>query len=219
MSVLSPPPTRSDSYYPALELPTWLAGGDALRVLLAQIFHDTWVDIDRDGLRPVEEAFEAVLDALIDPADPARSHRRLVSMGLILGLASQAWIHKYTPGDTRADTLTEQVQDWLSRGAALSSPKGEELYPLVATRHQHLDEDREVHRCLSWMPEDPARCRALLMDILDVTIAGFAVHPGGGLARRDLFHWWLCQAVPAAFMERLPDHIYSGDWPWPPAAT
>ena len=54
--------------------------------------------------------------------------------------------------------------------------------------------------------------------VLDVTIAGFAVHPGGGLARRDLFHWWLCQAVPAAFMERLPDHIYSGDWPWPPAA-
>lgn len=216
MRVFSPPPAGSGSYYPDFELPAWFVGGEALHVLLRQTFREAWADIDRDGVRPVEEGFEALVDALIDPEEPARSHRRLVRMGLILALASQAWIHKYTPDDTRADALTRQVQDWLSQGTPLSSPKGEDLYPLVATRHQHLDEDREVHRCLSWMPDAPERCRALLLDILDVTIAGFAVHPGGGLARRDLFHWWLCQAVPAAYMERLPDHIYSGDWPWPP---
>lgn len=37
----------------------------------------------------------------------------------------------------------------------------------------------------------------------------------GDDASRDLFHWWLCQAVPAAYVGRLPDHIWSGFWAWP----
>ena len=61
----------------------------------------------------------------------------------------------------------------------------------------------------------PDEARQLLLDILDVTLDGYAVFPGMQ-GRRDLFNWWLSEAVPAAFMERVPDHIYSGDWPWPP---
>lgn len=216
MNPLTPPLTTADAYYPTFSLPPWLEAGEEVGKLLATLSSSTFRDIDRGAERPIEEAFEAVLDALAEPQRPDVTHHRYVTLALILALASQAWIRKYDPTDQRAAALTDEVSAWLSRGAPITSPRGADLYPLEATRHQHLDEDREVHRALSQMPEAPERCRTLLLDILDLTIAGFAIHPGGGLARRDVFHWWLCQAVPAAYLLRLPDHVYSGDWPWPP---
>lgn len=216
MTLLTPPPTTAATYFPTFSLPAWFEGDAALRALLLDLFHQPFGDIDVGAQRPVEEAFDAVLDALAEPTDPERTHRRYVAMGLILALASQAWIRKYTPTDTRAAALTGAVRRWLETGEPVNGPVGEDLYPLVATRHQHLDEDRAVHRHLSRMPTEVGNARQLLLDILDVTIAGFAIHPGADAARRDLFHWWLCQVVPAAYMERLPDHVYSGDWPWPP---
>lgn len=214
-----PPGSDAGSYFPALNFPLWFHGQGLLESILTEVFAEAWMDVDPGAQQPVELAFNRVLDALSLGENPSRCHRRFVRLGLIHALASQAWIRKYTPEDTRASALTDEVARWLSSGTPLSIPQGSELYPVAATRHQHLDEEREVHRCLSLMPTEPNRCRRLLLDILDLTLTGYAVHPGGGLARRDLFNWWLCQAVPATYMDRLPDHIYSGDWPWPPQGS
>lgn len=216
---MHPPKSDGRGYFPALALPAWFKDQDQVTPVLFAVFAKTWMDIDPGAQEPVEGAYHQVLDALSRGEDPTRTHHRFVRMALILALASQAWIRKYTPEDTRASALTDEVTRWLLTGAPLGSPSGPALYPVVATRHQHLDEQREVHRCLSWMPSDPDRCPSLLLDILDLTLTGYAIHPGGGPARRDLFNWWLSQAIPATVFDRLPDHIYSGDWPWPPRAS
>lgn len=219
MSVLTPPAGSPDGYYPTFALPAWFDGPPALVALLSALAQERiWgIDPDARGGRRVEDTYEPVLDLLAHPTGAEVTHRRYVALGLALALASQAWIRRYTPDDTRSVALTDAVQRWLQTGEPLPGPRGEALYPLVATQHQHLDEDREVHRCLSRMPDEPENARQLLLDILDLALEGYAVFPGSQ-GRRDLYNWWLCQAVPAAYRERLPDHVYSGDWPWPPNA-
>jgi hypothetical protein len=64
---------------------------------------------------------------------------------------------------------------------------------------------------------DPAAARPALLEMLDDCLAGYAVFPGSD-GRRDLFNWFLVEAVPAAWSERLPDRIYTLKWPWPPSS-
>lgn len=54
-----------------------------------------------------------------------------------------------------------------------------------------------------------------LLDILDLTLDGYAIRPGDD-GSRDLFHWWLSEAVPAAYLDGVPEQFWSGFWPWPP---
>lgn len=216
MTRLDPPPPSTAGYYPDLVFPSWFDDLDARRVL-TDVARLRYLQVDEAGERPheIEEAFDAVLGLLTVGDDPDLTHHRMVRLGLIMAMACCWPLREHEEWQTRAQRLHQQVEAWLTRGEPLEGPLDADLFPRVASRHQELDEAKAVHRALSLMPGEPERARALILDILDLTLDGFAIRPGYDGAR-DLFHWWLGQAVPAAMMAHLPDHIWNGFWPWPP---
>lgn len=212
----SPPAGSPEGYYPAVEIAFDLRAPQLEAYLHALAEQPVFgIEPRAQSALPIEEACRRVVDLLVDPHDVARTRRRFVALALTMALATQSWMRRYTPSDERGRSLTDAAERWLETGEPYAGPVGEDLYPLEATRHQHLDESREVHRCLSHMLATEDEGRDLLLEILDLTLDGYAVFPGYQ-ARRDLFNWWLSEAVPAAYLARVPDRIYCGDWPWPP---
>lgn len=212
----SPPVGSPEGYYPAVIIALDLHAPQLEALLHALATQPVFgIEPRAQGALPIEEACRRVVDLLVDPNDGVRTKRRFVALALTMALATQSWMRRYTPSDDKGIALTDAVARWLETGTSYSGPVGEALYPMVATVHQHLDESREVHRCLSRMLTVQKADRQQLLDILDVTLDGYAVFPGFQ-ARRDLFNWWLSEAVPASYLEQVPDRIYSGDWPWPP---
>lgn len=216
MTLLNPPASSSAGYYPEVLFPDWFDAPGLLKEALLELGRRRYLEVDEAGERPhaIEEAFHAVLALLGDQADPERYHRRLVWLGLIMAMASCWPLRGHEEWRRRAHELHEQVTRWLAHGQSLEGPVDDELFPRVASRYQELDEAKSVHRHLSLMPQEPERSPDHLLDILDATLDGFAIRPSYDGAR-DLFHWFLSQAVPAACLERLPDHIWNGFWPWP----
>lgn len=115
----------------------------------------------------------------------------------------------------RCEAVRASTLAWLRTGKRPSPPIGEALFPMVHTGVQELNEAISVHRCLSLMPSQISSSATKLLDILDLTLDGLAIRPSTDGAR-DIFHGWLGQAVPAALMERLPDHGWNGSRAWPP---
>lgn len=213
---ISPPVGSAKGYYPVVVIPPDLHAPQLEALLYTLAVQPVFgIDPQAQGALPIEETCHQVVDRLVDPNDGARTKRRFIALALTMALATQSWMRRYTPTDSKGTVLTDAAVNWLKTGAPYSGLVGEALYPMVATRHQHLDESREVHRCLSRMLTVQEADRQQLLDILDVTLDGYAVFPGFQ-ARRDLFNWWLSEAVPASYLEQVPDWIYSGDWPWPP---
>lgn len=214
-----PPTTTIAGYFPSVEYPAWFHDREAVKARLRVIGGRRYLDIDDgpDRSHRICDAFTEVIELLHDPEDPGRTHRRHVRLGLIMALATRFSISLYEGDNPKLPKVRDDIAQWLESGSPIQGPVGLDLLPVQMTAEQVRDEAVEVHRTLSEMPGDPQRSAELLWDILDLTLDGFAVF-SGSQGKRDLFHWWLSQAVPAAYMERLPDHIYSGSWPWPPRA-
>lgn len=215
--LFAPPTWQGAGYYPDLRLPAWFSGPDELLALLRELAATRYKEIDhRQGATArVESAFARVVATLEGAPD---GHRRLVMMGLVLAMACRQPLRLYAADDPRPEAVRQAVLRWIREGELPDGPAGEALFPPIATRHQGRDEAIEVHRLLSCMPGQPDDAGRLLLEILDLTLDGYAIRPPG-TDDRDLLHWWLSQVVPAAWHLRLPDHIFTGDWPWPPAST
>lgn len=216
MTQYDPPLPGDGAYYPRIRFPSWFVAPAQVRDTLTELGQRRYVELDGDRVAaPVEGAFFTAIGLLMADTDAQSAHRRLVRMGLILAYAAR-WPLRGTPerGAT-CEALRLAVGLWLETGAPVSGPVGEALFPMVHTGNQELNEALSVHRALSTMPARISGAATSLLDILDLTLDGYAIRPGddGG---RDIFHWWLCEAVPAALMGRLPDHIWNGFWPWPP---
>jgi hypothetical protein len=202
-------------YYPRFELPSWFSGPPTLRDLLAELWRYRYLGLyePEDGrpVRDVATAYGPVLDALWPPGDP-RGHRRHLFLGWTFGLAAKPTVDGWAPEDGRPAAVLGAVERRVAgQDVALDA---DQLFPGVVTPPQALSEALDVFRSLA-RALDPARSRAALLTILDDCLEGYAVFPGGD-GRRDLFNWWLVEAVPAAWCERLPDRIYTLHWPWPP---
>ena len=63
------------------------------------------------------------------------------------------------------------------------------------------------HKRYVWMAYALREARAALVQILDNCFEGYAVLQDV-YRRRDFFHWWLAEVVPAAWCLRLPKVIY-----------
>lgn len=215
-----PPSTTTAGYFPSVAFPSWFHDHGAIKARLLAIGERRYLDIDDGPDRPhrIRDAFTEVIELLRAAEDPARTHRTYVRLALIMALGTRFSISLYEAGNGRIPKVREDVDRWLRDGTPLPEPVGLDLLPVPMTAEQVRDDAVEVHRTLSEMPGSPQRAAEMLWDILDLTLDGFAVFPGSQ-GKRDLFHWWLGQAIPAAMMDRLPDHIYSGDWPWPPRPT
>ena len=217
MIATPPRPSSSQGYYPVVSFPPWFHD-EALKARLVEIGQRRYRAFDDGPDRPhaVRDAFTELVALLADPEDAALTHRRYVRLGLILALGTRFSISLYEAGNAAIPKVRKDVERWLKDCTPFPEPVGPELLPVPMTAEQVRDDAVEVHRTLSEMPGNPEAAGELLWDILDLTLDGYAIHPGGGLSKRDLFNWALSEAVPAAWLERLPDHIFNGDWPWPP---
>jgi hypothetical protein len=209
---LSPP----GAYYPRFALPSWFAGPASLAELLADLwsyrYPDLYEAVDERPEGTVPAACGAVLDALGDPADPT-AHRRYLFLGWSLGLAAAPTVDAWRPDDGRPRTVLDAVQRWLAGAPVRLDPA---LFPSAVTPPQALHEALDVFRNLA-LAVEPSGARAALLEILDDCLEGYAVFPGSD-GRRDLFNWYLVEAVPAAWSQRPPDRVYTLRWPWPPLA-
>ena len=168
-------------------------------------------DDDRPG-GDLETAYGAVLDAFGGPDDPA-GYRRHLFLGIALGLAAEPTAQAWSPDDGRPGTVLRAVRERLAGGAPVRLD-AQALFPPIVTPPQARHEALYVFRNLA-AALDPTAARPALVEILDTCMEGYAVFPGSD-GRRDLFNWWLVEAVPAAWSHRLPDRIYTMRWPWPP---
>jgi hypothetical protein len=202
--------------YSRFELPAWFSGPPALTTLLAELWHHRYPELyEPDDDRPVgavETACGAALDALWPPDDP-QGHRRWLFLGWALGLAAKPTADGWAPEDERPAAVLAAVERWVGGEDAVLD--ADQLFPWVVTPPQALSEALDVFRNLA-QALDPARARDGLLTVLDDCLEGYAVFPGSD-GRRDLFNWWLVEAVPAAWCQRLPDRIYTFHMPWPPA--
>lgn len=213
---LDAPDGEEAGYYATFSLPEWLAAPGEFKATLTKLARGRYHEIDQDpSAQVLEGAFFSVIGLLMADTDGATAHRRVVWLGLSLAFAAQWPLRRAPEQSERCGAVRESVLSWLKTGKRPSAPIGEALFPMVHTGVQELNEAISVHRGLSRMPSQISSSATILLELLDLTLDGFAIRPGTDGAR-DIFHWWLGQAVPAAFMERLPDHVWNGFWAWPP---
>jgi hypothetical protein len=55
---------------------------------------------------------------------------------------------------------------------------------------------------------DYSQAKKSLIEILDNCLEGYAVFPGS-YGKRDLFNWWLMEAVPATWCLQFPEFVYT----------
>ncbi len=74
-------------------------------------------------------------------------------------------------------------------------------------RDQAIDEALDVFRN-ALRVIDSSQAREAILEILDDCFEGYAVFPGSH-GRRDLFNWWLMEAVPATWCLQFPQVVYT----------
>lgn len=216
MTQFAPPLPSDVGYFPALRFPDWCVVPARVQDTLIELGQRRYFEIDGDRTSPpVEGAFFTVIGLLLSDTDSRSAHRRLVRLGLILAHAARWPMRNDPERAATSEALRASVGRWLETGSLIPGPVGEALIPMVHTGSQELNEALSVHRALSIMPARISSAASSLLDILDLTLNGYAIRPGSD-GSRDILHWWLCEAVPAAYLGRLPDHIWNGYWPWPP---
>jgi hypothetical protein len=204
-------------YYREFQLPDWFDGPKDLEQLLWRLWRYTYPDLyeEPEPDRPaatLTAAEEEVMAFLGDPAE-ASPHRRHISMVWALALASLPTVRAWAPHDHGPDQVLAMIETFLA-GRRVDIPPVESIFPDVVTPPQALHEALDVFR-RALQALQPTHAREAVLDALADCFEGYAVFPGGA-GRRDLFNWWLVEVVPAAWMERLPDKIYTFEWPWPP---
>jgi hypothetical protein len=91
--------------------------------------------------------------------------------------------------------------------ASLVSDINNQLFPKRSVGTQAIDEALDVFRN-ALRVLDSSQAREALLEILDDCFEGYAVFPGSH-GRRDLFNWWIMEAVPATWCLQFPQVVYT----------
>jgi hypothetical protein len=204
-------------YYREFKLPAWFEGPRELEQLLQRLWGHSYPELYEEPQpdRPVgsmDAAEEDVLAFLGDTGEPF-AHRRHIYMAWAFALASRPTVRSWAPDDDRPDRVLIVIESFLA-GRQVDIPPLESTFPHVVTPPQALNDGLDVFRS-ALQALQPLHARDALLSVLDACLEGYAIFPGAD-GRRDLFNWWLVEVVPAAWMERLADKIYTFEWPWPP---
>lgn len=88
----------------------------------------------------------------------------------------------------------------------LVSDINNQLFPKNSVGSQAIDEALDVFRNAVRVI-DKTQAKAALLEMLDDCFEGYAIFPGSQ-GRRDLFNWWLLEAVPASWCLEFPRVVY-----------
>jgi hypothetical protein len=169
--------------------------------LIENIFNFRYPDLydslpdDRRTVGNIDSVMNQILDYLWgDEAE--KGHRRLVVMGLSLGIASKPTITEWDPEDRESDTVLKAIREWLDVN---KRPQLQNVFARYAgkTGSQAIDEAIDVYVNLSRICDMP-QARSAMLEILDECLEGFALLIGSA-NRREILNWILTEVVPAAW--------------------
>jgi hypothetical protein len=212
--------TSKIGHFPVFALPPWFQGPEKFRAVLEELWGQCYPDLYQEGCaepRALAEAENRALAALSDDdvlGHDDLGHRRMVWMALTLCSAVAVTVDAYLPGDSRPARVIALLEDWLHDPTARVNEDIRSLFSQAATPPQALHEALDVLYQATKTLERPNAVGAL-REMLDDCMEGYAIFPGSD-GRRDLFNWWLVQALPASWCLRKPDVIYTMRLPWPP---
>lgn len=126
-------------------------------------------------------------------------------LAMILGLAVRPTVRCYLP-DERFTPLFFQglFYSFFEQGRV---PDLRGYYESVLGQYQALDEAILVLEEVL-LVGDVVQAPGKLLDMSEICLEGYAIFPGSA-ERRELFDWWLLEAIPAACLQVFPSHIYT----------
>lgn len=179
---------------------------DGLRVVIERVregrYRELYENNPTSGLS-LETALEQVLKWLGECSQNPRLSYFCLAM--ILGLAVRPTVRCYLPDEQFTRLFFQELFH-----VFLGQKSGQDLsghYGSFLGRYQALDEAILVLEG-TLLVGDRVQAPSQLLDISEICLEGYAIFPGS-LGRRELFDWWLLEAVPAACLWVFPSHIYT----------
>ncbi|MEB3228389.1 MAG: hypothetical protein VKJ27_08385 [Synechocystis sp.] len=149
------------------------------------------------------DALKSVLNRLGECShDPRLSYGCLA---MILGLAVCPTVRCYLPDEQFTRLFFQELfHDFFEPKKAQNF---RDYYEASLGHYQALDEALLVlEECLQ--VRDDLQAPSKLLDISEMCLEGYAIFPGS-VGRRQLFDWWLLEAIPAACIRIFPTHIHT----------
>lgn len=179
---------------------------DGLQAVIERVsegrYRELYENNPTSGFR-LEEALAEVLKMLGECSQNPRLSYFCLAM--ILGLAVRPTVRCYLP-DERFTKLFFQELFHVFLGQK-KVRDFRDYYGSVLGQYQALDEAILVLEGLLLIG-DEVQAPSQLLDMSEICLEGYAIFPGSA-GRRDLFDWWLLEAIPAACLQVFPSHIYT----------
>ena len=195
--------------YPNFPISSSFEIPESLRQLLYKVWQNRYEEFyeeEADGTITLEETLLEILDALGEQDDSLR-HSRYVCMALILALAVELTVKAYLPTERKTEEIFKLVINWSKNREVPTEETINQLFPQKSVGSQAIDEALDVFKNLLQVL-NPAKAKEALLEILDDCLEGYAIFPGSQ-GRRDLFNWWLLEAVPATWCLQFPESFYT----------
>jgi hypothetical protein len=197
--------------YPNFQISSSFEIPEFLRQLLYKAWQNRYEELyeeEADGTITLEETLLEILDALGD-RDNSPYHYRYVLMALILALAVEPTVKAYLPNDQKTEQIIRLVINWFENKQVATKETINQLFPQKSVGNQAIDEALDVFKNLL-QTLNPVKAKESLLEILDDCLEGYAIFPGS-MGRRNLFHWWLLEVVPASWCLQFPESFYTID--------
>ena len=151
----------------------------------------------------LETALEQVLKRLGECSQNPRLSYFCLAM--ILGLAVRPTVRCYLPDEQFTRLFFQALFHEFFQQKKVHDFRG--YYESVVGQYQALDEAILVLEG-SLLVGDEVEAPSKLLDMSEICLEGYAIFPGSA-ERRELFDWWLLEAIPAAYLQVFPSHIYT----------
>jgi hypothetical protein len=194
--------------YPNFQISSSFEIPESLRQLLYKAWQNHYEELyeEAGGTINLEETLLGILDVLGDQ-DDSLCHSRYVCMALILALAVEPTVKAYLPDDKKTEQILQLVISWSKNKEVPTEETIERLFLQKSVGNQAIDEALDVFKNLL-QTLNPAKAKEAILEILDDCLEGYAIFPGS-MGRRNLFNWWLLEAVPATWCLQFPESFYT----------
>jgi hypothetical protein len=179
---------------------------DRLRAVIQQVSKGHYRELYEENSTPtlsLKEALRNVLKMLDECSQNPRFSYFCLAM--ILGLAVRPTVRCYLPNESFTRLFFQELFHSFFEQKKIEDFK--EHYEPFLGKYQALDEAILVLKEMLQV-SDPLQAPSKLLDMSEICLEGYAIFPGSA-ERRKLFDWWLLEAIPAAYLQIFPSHIYT----------
>lgn len=197
---------------PSLDLPP------QLRDCIEEAWKKKYRDFSTDdwGNSSVEDEFTEILTRFFGPENQD-SQERAVYMALAVSAATAATIIQQAGQEkvtSAAKKTLAYLNGWLSKQPKPDlSLKASDLYPEIGILHEHQWEDDSAQVMFNSLC-----CAGKEYALRYIEDAVYAALTGDAITssdedRRDVFNWWLVDALPSAYCKKVATAVLERKWP------